>query len=323
MSNDRRPLLTIGIPTFNRQTELREGLECLLAQVSAEREVEILICDNASEDETRTYVEDIATRYDFLRYSRNDTNIGPDLNFIGVLRQARGRHVWILSDDDFVTDGAVAEVLRIIRSYDPSHISLSYLYCNKDGKMLPHQPHKDYVIKEDQAHADINRIFLARNHWLSFLSCNVYRRDLADCDDFAVNRGNVPNWIQVYMTAQVLAKGRDGYLSSFVAVLARAGNDRTNVTPFIEYMPEAFTYIFQKFGVNDSVANSVLCGIRRTFLPFHSFVVHRAKGVRISPLIVPASYRVGLLLPKGLIRLARSATHLLEGRRQPAKNSNP
>jgi hypothetical protein len=124
---------------------------------------------------------------------------------------------------------------------------------------------------------------------------------LVDFDDILASIEKVPNWIQAYMTAQVLARGKDGYHSSFAAVMARVGNDRVTATPFVDYMPNAFMYIFRKFHVDEEVVNSVTMGIRETFLSFPSFLAYRARGLSPNPLLVPAHYRIGFLLPKSLL----------------------
>lgn len=300
MSNSD-PILTIGIPTWNRKAELRECLELVLPQAAAEKDVEVMVCDNHSDDETPTLVEAFREKYPALRCVRHKTNIGADRNFIEVLRQASGTYVWILSDDDFITDGAVRRILDIIRSNAPSYVSVNYIYCDSQRKIVEFQPDRRYMLKTDVPDADINQSFLVRNHWLSFLSCGIYRRELVDFEDLLANREAVPNWIQVYMTAQVLAKGRRGYHSSFDAVLARVGNDRVDSTPFVAYMPEAFMFIFKRFDVDRRVVESVLRGIKESFLSFPSFLAYRARGLSPSPLIVPAHYKIGLLFPRTVL----------------------
>lgn len=311
------PILTIGIPTWNRVGELSQSLELLIPQVAGQSGVEILICDNASTDETQAYMERLADQYNFIRYTRNEVNIGGDLNFIEVLRHSRGGHVWLLSDDDFVTEGAVAELIRIIRTYNPSYISANYQYCDDQKRLLSFQPPARYMVKKDISHADINRIFHERAHWLSFMSCKVFRRNLIDCDDYVANLRKVPNWIQVYMATQVLAKDSNGYLSSFVLVLARAGNDRVNDNAFALYMPDSFHYMFQRFGVSSKVEQEVMEEIRRTFLPFSAYLIRRAKNLRTSSLLIPLHYKIALLLPSKLILMAWKLKRALAGRPQP------
>lgn len=291
------PILTIGIPTWNRRPELTKCLELVLPQAHAEEGVEVMVCDNASDDGTQALVEGLMHEHSILRYERHSANIGADRNFIEVLGRAHGAYVWILSDDDFMNHGAIRELLRIIRSYAPSYISVNYIYCNDEQQVMKVQPDSKHMLKEDVPHADINRSFQLRNHWISFLSSSIYRRELLDLDDIVASIQKVPNWIQVYMSAQVLAKGGDGYHSSLNGVLARVGNDRVDSTPFVTYMPEAFTYIFERFGVAKSVQESTIRGIRDTFLNFPSYLAYRAKGLTPSPLLVPAYFKIGLLIP--------------------------
>ncbi len=305
-------ILTIGIPTWNRQRELAECLELVMPQARAEQGVEVMVCDNASEDETPALINGLMREHSILRYERHPANIGADRNFIEVLRRARGTYVWILSDDDFMNHGTVHEVLRIIRSYAPSYISLNYVYCNDQQQVMKDQPDPRYMLKEDVSHADINRTFQVRNHWISFLSCSIYRRELLDFDDITASIQKVPNWIQVYMSAQVLAKGGNGYHSSFDGVLARVGNDRVNSTPFVAYMPEAFMFIFKRFNVHKDIVDSVIRGIRETFLSFPCFLAYRARGLSPSPLIVPAHFKIGLLLPRPLLVGVRKIYRLLK-----------
>ena len=311
---NKSPILTIGIPTFNRKRELAECLQLVIAQAIAEQDVEIMVCDNASGDGTPDLVESFRRTYSILRYERHSTNIGADRNFIEVLKRASGSYVWIVSDDDFLGDGSLRAVLDIIRNYSPSCITLNYVYCNDKKQIMKLQPDRRFMLKQDVAHADINRTFQLRNHWLSFLSSSIYRRELLDFEDINASRDKVPNWIQVYMTAQILAKGKDGYHSSFDGIFARVGNDRVDSTPFIAYMPEAFMYVFKKFNVDKAIADSVIQGIKETFLSFPCFLAYRARGLEPSPLIVPAHFKLGLLLPRRLLVWVRKFYRLLIAR---------
>ena len=44
--------LTIAIPTFNRANYLNKSLECIVSQLNAFSNVELIVIDNASTDET-------------------------------------------------------------------------------------------------------------------------------------------------------------------------------------------------------------------------------------------------------------------------------
>src|SRR4051794_15444571 len=68
------PLVTIGLAVYNGERYLREALESLVGQTL--RDVEIVICDNASDDATEAICREFAERDPRVRYHRNATNIG-------------------------------------------------------------------------------------------------------------------------------------------------------------------------------------------------------------------------------------------------------
>jgi glycosyltransferase involved in cell wall biosynthesis len=111
------PLVSIGIPTYNRASGyLREALESALAQ--AYPEIEIIVSDNASPDNTR----EVVRRYGDarIRYFRQATGLTPNDNFNFCLKQARGGYFLLLHDDDKI-DPDFVEVCMRAASYQAHH----------------------------------------------------------------------------------------------------------------------------------------------------------------------------------------------------------
>lgn len=110
------PQLSICVPTYNRASRLKVMLEALLPQVATGSEdVEVVVSDNASDDETRLVVESSA-QFGPLRYSRNDSNLGVIRNVVKLATElARGEYIWMLGDDDLVMPDAVAQVVEATR----------------------------------------------------------------------------------------------------------------------------------------------------------------------------------------------------------------
>ena len=114
--DDARPLLTIAIPTFNRASFLKELLSTLFDQLIEEPRVELIISDNDSADETPSLVESYRQRGFRFRYIRNETNVGADANFVQCFGLAQGRYFLLVGDDDYITSGGVAKILKMIES---------------------------------------------------------------------------------------------------------------------------------------------------------------------------------------------------------------
>jgi abequosyltransferase len=106
-----RPLLTIAIPTFNRCQLLKQLLDSLLVQIPDDGTVELFVSDNACTDETPAVVEEYRKKYPRLQHIRNQTNVGPDGNFLQCYERAAGKYVWIFSDDDLLCPGALRGIL--------------------------------------------------------------------------------------------------------------------------------------------------------------------------------------------------------------------
>ena len=85
------PLVSIGLPVYNGERWLRGALDCLLGQTY--RNIELVVCDNASTDATSALCAEYVERDPRVRYFRNPYNVGtrgPSGNFCRVLAHATG-----------------------------------------------------------------------------------------------------------------------------------------------------------------------------------------------------------------------------------------
>jgi len=163
---------------------------------------------------------------------------------------------------------------------------------------------------KDKMHVDINQAFIERNHSLSLVSCNIYRRDLLNFAEYEANAHNVPNWIQVYIAAHVLSNSSNGYLASFYAVLCRVENRRCDILAWVKDMPESFNYILNKYNVDKHVRKQIMKGI----LPFSRYLVLRYLDLEESQIVIPYYYKLASLIPKSMIPIAWKIKRFLWGR---------
>lgn len=113
-----KPLLSIAVPTYNRATQLRYGLEIFISQIDPEylHLVEIVVVDDCSTDETYEVMSEISGNYAFISYIRNSSNIGLEANLINCTKKCTGRYLWIFGDDDFLEfDTSLHEILLLLR----------------------------------------------------------------------------------------------------------------------------------------------------------------------------------------------------------------
>ncbi len=132
------PLLSVCIPTYNRCKHLDSLLESFCRQIEKETvpgQVEVVICDNASTDSTQKIGEKWAARHSFIRYFRNEWNIGGDPNQIRAAEKAQGQFCWIFGDDDKIREKAVAGVLSRLKP-GVDILFVDYRCMTQDGVCL-------------------------------------------------------------------------------------------------------------------------------------------------------------------------------------------
>lgn len=105
------PLVTIGIPTYNRVDGYFPGaLAAALAQEYPR--LEVLVCDNASTDGTEAFM--LAQTDPRIRYVRHPKNVGANANFNACLSNARGSYFTLLHDDDLIDPDFVASCVAAL-----------------------------------------------------------------------------------------------------------------------------------------------------------------------------------------------------------------
>jgi len=96
--NDRRPMVSIGLPVFNGGPFFAECLESVAAQTF--EDFEVIISDNASTDDTARIAGSFTERDRRFRYVRFERNMGVVANWNRVVELATGRYFrWLEADD--------------------------------------------------------------------------------------------------------------------------------------------------------------------------------------------------------------------------------
>lgn len=192
-------LLTIAIPTYNGAKTISKVLDILLPQCT--KEVQLIISDNHSTDNTSDVVNSYLQKYQEIKYVKNKKNIGPDSNFLQCMELAEGRYTLLLSDDDIIFEGKLKVILDFLRA----NRDLSLVYLNAKGF------HECYETEDkcefyNGAIYD-GRIFITKNNrtfmtyagrmW-GFLSCFVCLTEAyKSLPSMEYYKGS--NWLQSYM----------------------------------------------------------------------------------------------------------------------------
>lgn len=131
-----RPLVTVGIPTYQRPEGLRRTLRCIVEQTYDH--LEIIVSDNCSAtDATAAVAREFAGRDPRVSFVRQPVNAGRVENFKFLLREATGEYFMWAADDDWwgltFIERCVTELTSPGRRYVA--VGMEAQYCIGDEEM--------------------------------------------------------------------------------------------------------------------------------------------------------------------------------------------
>ncbi|MCW2941163.1 MAG: hypothetical protein JWN00_4148 [Actinomycetia bacterium] len=127
-------LVSIGIPTRNGAERLGKAIKSVLAQ--DHQDIELVISDNASTDDTEEYCRALAETDSRIRYHRQPENIGVLNNFIEVGRLAKGTFFRWMSDDDWIEPICLSQSLQAFAEDERLVLVTSQIaYTGPDGRI--------------------------------------------------------------------------------------------------------------------------------------------------------------------------------------------
>jgi len=171
--HNKQPLLSIGIPAFNRPEGVERAVRSVLEQDY--RNVEIIISDNGSTDETEAVCRSLAAEDDRIRYFRQPHNLGPTANFRFVLRHSLGQYFMWLADDDWLEPGILNRYVSFLDSH-PSHalVTGNIVYW-KNGEEVYNENH--FTFEQDDPRDRVAAFF--KKVFVGGLFHSLFRADLA------------------------------------------------------------------------------------------------------------------------------------------------
>lgn len=110
---NNQPLVSVGIPTFNRPEFLKKAIDSITNQTY--KNLEIIISDNCSDSpEVEKFCTEYAKKDSRIKYFRHSENIGMALNGEFVLNQATGKYYMWCMDDDWLSENYIEESLNFM-----------------------------------------------------------------------------------------------------------------------------------------------------------------------------------------------------------------
>ena len=123
---DDYSIVTIGIPTYNRATLLVEAVESVLCQ--SFRDIEIIISDNNSTDDTEYVVKELQKRSGDIKitYIKQTEPIPVVDNWLATLNEANSTYFGWLQDDDLISPDFVETAVKSMEEVNGATVYCCY-----------------------------------------------------------------------------------------------------------------------------------------------------------------------------------------------------
>ncbi len=216
--------LSLCIPTYNRAKFIGETVESIISQ--ATDEVEIVVSDNASNDNTQEIVARLQLQFPLITYFRWDYNVGADRNFLKVVELAQGEYCWLMGSDDRIEKQAITCVLAALRQY-PGVVGLSvneqvYDVTMKQKKPASASPKIDCDYLFTDVHSFVSKMWPYVGY-ISSQIVNKYEWGQAVASADVSNYFNA--YVHVYVIGRMLLANPRWLYVHQKCVGHRAGND--------------------------------------------------------------------------------------------------
>lgn len=181
-------LLSVCIPTYNRGERVISLLQFLSSEIDGNDffdDIEILISDNCSTDNTQHIISEYIKDSDLFVYHRNEENLGLIGNLHKLVELSKGKYVWFMGDDDIYHKGILKRVYNELSKEDISYLFINHCaYVNHIGDGTGFESAiPDNVLRKKHLTLDsLLSIFNYSGTSLMFISTSVYNRNtLSHC----------------------------------------------------------------------------------------------------------------------------------------------
>lgn len=235
---NKQPLLSICIPTYNRGDILKENLNYILKLPEFDDSIEIVISDNASTDNTEEVAKSFTSFYKNIRYYKNETNVR-DANFELAMNRGNGVYIKLMNDRLTLTNEGLGYIKSKVQAHildkRPIFFTNDYIYTKNKAEIIECNSLDEYV-QSISTYVTLIGIFGAwKEHWESVENKNQYKDLLLSQDDWCYQIVDRYNGCVIYdRHIMVDTNVQIGIRSGYNCFEVHLDNYYKILTPYIE-----------------------------------------------------------------------------------------
>jgi glycosyltransferase involved in cell wall biosynthesis len=172
------PLVSIVMPNLNKGRFIGQAIESVLSQ--SYKNLEVLVVDNGSQDESVSVVEHLESEDGRLRLLKEPTR-GVSRAINTGIKSARGEFVTVMGSDDVLTKDKTSKQIERLQEGRASVCHTGGWYLDSEGVRLVRPLARDTQKVPTQYEGDIFHELISLDYWRDFFGASVvYSRDCFD-----------------------------------------------------------------------------------------------------------------------------------------------
>lgn len=175
--------ISFCIPVYNFGAFVGQTIDSIVNNSGWNDDLEIIVFDGGSDDNTSEVMQSYSTRYSNIRYLRQGIRGGIDADLHSTVMAATGEYCWLLSGDDTLREGSISRLLDFLK-YKSDVYLCEHTQCDNKLRFLYDYPvffyrHPSVV---NLAESQSRQVYLTKSlnteACFSFMSGLVVRRDV-------------------------------------------------------------------------------------------------------------------------------------------------
>lgn len=128
-------ILSIIIPVYNVEKYVRKTLESIFESTFPNNEVEVIVVNDGTKDNSMSIVNEFVAKYDNLKII-NQENQGLSVARNTGLKAAQGKYVWFVDSDDWIEYDSLPFLLKHLEHSDKDVLMFKIREYDEEGRIL-------------------------------------------------------------------------------------------------------------------------------------------------------------------------------------------
>jgi len=202
--NTNKPLVSIGVPTYNSEQTIIETLKSIISQTYTN--LEIILIDNNSSDETVKKINEI--KDERIKLIINSINIGANNNFTKCVKEAKGEYIAVFNSDDIYDKFIIEKEVDILLNNPNIGAVFTIRYnINEKGDILRKCVLPEDVVEKDMNFYDLINSILKYGDFLTtpsaLIRSNIYKKNLPFNSKLFGSASDLAMWLNISKDASI------------------------------------------------------------------------------------------------------------------------